>query len=77
MILSLFTVYFSLDLKEEYIFQEPSLRTKLEDVRTHRTGLELPYISLTEGIQYIKIEGAMDNECILLTYPKSIDPPLI
>ena len=71
MILSLFLVYFSLDLKEEYIFQEPSLRTKLEDVRTHKPDLMLNYTALIEGVEYIKIAGAMNNECILLTFPRS------
>jgi hypothetical protein len=62
-------IYFNFHLKEEYIFQEPSLRTKLEDIRTHRPSLTLNYTSLTPGISYIKIPGAMDNECILLAYP--------
>ena len=43
----------------------------MEDIKTHKSSLKLTYTPIYDGIQYIKIPGAMDNECLMITYPES------
>ncbi len=72
MFASFFLFYFTLDLKESYLFEEPSLFTKLTDIVVYKSALPLNYNTIRPGIKYIKIVGAIENECILMTFPSRI-----
>ena len=51
MFLSLFSMFFILGLKEEYKFQEPSLKTKIFDVSPAFTSHEISYLPIFEGVK--------------------------
>jgi hypothetical protein len=69
MLFSLVLVFFTLNLKEEYKFQEPSLKTKIFDVMEKNPIKEIEFRDVFEGIKAIEIEGILNNECILVAFP--------
>jgi hypothetical protein len=69
MFLSLFSMFFILGLKEEYKFQEPSLKTKIFDVSPAFTSQEISYLPIFEGVKIAQIDGLLNNECFFVTFP--------
>jgi hypothetical protein len=69
MLLSVGVLFAGVGLKEEYKFQEPSLKTKLYDVDSKNSVEDVNYVEGFGGVRYARIEGVLDNECILITFP--------
>lgn len=61
MFFSLFSIFFILGIKEEYKFQEPSLKTKIFDVSPAFTSHEISYLSIFDGVKIAQIDGLLNN----------------
>lgn len=59
MLASLLAIFFLLPLKEEYKFQEPSLKTKLFDVSASYSAKEMSYDEVFTGIKIAQVRGVL------------------